>query len=92
MWSMGAVHLVQVCSPRIRSVRMVCNTPVVRNTPAELCMIHLQCVTHWRSGMLAPPRGKTGCPAPQKAGLAPPREIDKTRGAQRGKTECRFHE
>ena len=31
-----------------------------------------------------PPRGKTGCPAP-------PCEIDKTRGAQRGKTDCRFH-
>ena len=23
--------------------------------------------------------------------FAPPREIDKTRGAQRGKTDCRFH-
>ena len=32
--------------------------------------------------MLAPPHGKTGCPAPQKAGLAPPREIDKTREAK----------
>ena len=36
------------------------------------------------SGMDAPPRGKTGCPAP-------PRKFDKIRGAQRGKTECRFH-
>ena len=40
-----------------------------------------------------PPRGKTGCPAPRKASLAPPRpaEIDKTRGAQRGKADCRLH-
>ena len=38
----------------------------------------------YKSGMDAPPRGKTGCPAP-------PRKIDEIRGAQRGKTDCRFH-
>ena len=42
-------------------------------------------------GMLAPPRGKTGCSALQKVGLAPPRKIDEIRRAQRGKTDCRFH-
>ena len=33
--------------------------------------------------MLAPPRGKTGCPAPQKAGLAPPRPVKLTKPAGR---------
>ena len=37
-------------------------------------------------GMLAPPRKKQALPRP-----APPRKIDKSRGAQRGKTDCRFH-
>ena len=44
------------------------------------------------SGMLATPhpalpRGKTGCPAPRKAGHAPPRKIYEIRGVQRGKTD-----
>ena len=30
-------------------------------------------------------------PAKSRPCPAPPREIDKTRGAQRGKTDCRFH-
>ena len=30
-------------------------------------------------------------PAPQKISIALPREINKTRGAQRGKTDSRFH-
>ena len=50
----------------------------------------------WKAGMVAPPRpaqrkNRLPRPAPQKAGLAPPRKIDEIRGAQRGKTDCRFH-
>ena len=39
------------------------------------------------------PRRKKGCPAPRKASLAPPRpaEIEKTRGAQQGKADCRLN-
>ena len=42
---------------------------------------------------LAPPRGKLACPAPprEKQALPRPAEIDKTRGAQRGKADCRLH-
>ena len=31
------------------------------------------------SGLLAPPRRKAGCPAPQKAGLASPRPVKMTK-------------
>ena len=31
------------------------------------------------------------CPTPRKVGPAPPRKIDEIRGAQRGKTDSRFH-
>merc|ERR1712055_549949 len=51
-----------------------------------------------RDARPAPPRGKTGCPAPPRPAKskpcpAPPRpaEIDKTCGAQRGKADCRLH-
>ena len=45
------------------------------------------------AGRLAPPRGKSGCPAPprKKQALPRPAEIDKTRGAQRGKADYRLH-
>ena len=48
------------------------------------------CTAWWskvRDARPTPPRGKTGCPALWNGGLAPPRKIDKIRGAQRG----RFH-
>ena len=56
----------------------------------------LECIYQGWTPRPAPPRGKTGCPAPQKTGFAPPRpapprKIDEIRGAQRGKTDCRFH-
>ena len=48
----------------------------------------LWCCVTYPAGMLAPPH-----PALRKNKGAPPRptEIDKTRGAQRGKADCRFH-
>ena len=44
---------------------------------------------HIRQGCSPRPAEKQAAPPREKQAL--PREIDKTRGAQRGKTDCRFH-
>ena len=68
---------------------------ITMNTVILMIMIFLAGV-NTRDGRPAPPRGKTGCPAPPRPAKsrpcpAPPRKIDEIRGAQRGKTDCRFH-
>ena len=69
------------------------NNNNITRAGAKICLFFTLLLQSLTSGMLAPPRGKTGCPAPRKASLAPPRpaEINKTRRAQRGKADCRLH-
>ena len=48
--------------------------------------------TTYIPGMLAPPHPGLPGPAPRKALPPRPAEINKTRGAQRGKANCRFQD
>ena len=54
-----------------------------------LCDAHLDStsIVCTRDGRPAPPRGKTGCPAPQKEGLAPPRPAKLTKSAGRSEAK-----
>ena len=78
-------HLPRIGSIVSKLLRWICYRflDALASLAFKLSVSHTFSVVQSLPGMDAPPRGKTGCPAPQKAGFAPPRPAKLTKSAGR---------
>ena len=91
-------HSLSLLHHRHKSILKVVFTLSMQQKAAHTTISNSRILTKpsgYPPGMLYPPRGKTGCPAPPRPAKSrpcptPPRKIDEIRGAQRGKADCKF--